>query len=187
RLGRDGLLAGVDHLRVQLVLRGVRPHAEDAVLRVQRHVHALGEVAGDEGRHADAEVDVLAVGEVGGDPRRHLLMGPAHDRASSVAALLSFLVPTPVPWRPTSTMRCTKIPGTGTSAGSRAPGSTTSSAWTIVMRPAMAASGLKLRAVPRNCRFPAVSARWAWARAKSVTIERSGTYCSPLGVVRPRS
>src|SRR5699024_8050847 len=134
--------------------------AEDAVLRGQRHVRALGEVAGDEGRHADAEVDVLAVGEVGGDPRRHLLMVPAHDRASSVSALLSFLISTPVSWRPTSTMRCTKIRGTWTSAGLRAPGSTNSSDWTIVMRPAMAASGLKLRAVPRNCRLPVVSARW---------------------------
>ena len=43
---RDGLLAGVDEVGIDLALGRERAHAEHAVLALQRHVHALGDVVG---------------------------------------------------------------------------------------------------------------------------------------------
>src|SRR3546814_2678504 len=57
----DGLLAGVDQVGVDLVLGRERADAEQAVLRLQPHVHAVGDVVGHQRRQADAKVDVHAV------------------------------------------------------------------------------------------------------------------------------
>ncbi len=40
---------------------GKRPHAEQAVLGLKPDGHAFGNVVGDQGGHADAEIDVMAV------------------------------------------------------------------------------------------------------------------------------
>ena len=61
----------------------VRPDAEDAVLGLQHDVDAVGEVVRDQGRQADAEVDVLAVGQLGGDPGGELGAGERHRRPAS--------------------------------------------------------------------------------------------------------
>ncbi len=60
-------LARVDQIGVDIGLERIRADAEHAVLRVQRDVHAGGHVIGDERRHADAEVDVVAVAKFPGD------------------------------------------------------------------------------------------------------------------------
>ena len=59
--------------------------------------------------------------------------------------------------------------------GAMAPVSTTSSTSTMQTLPAVAAAGLKLRAVRRNCRLPDLSARQALTRDTSGTSERSIT------------
>ena len=61
---RDGLLAGVDQVGVHIVLSREWADAEQAILGLQRHVHAFGNVIGDEGRDADAEVDVITVAQL---------------------------------------------------------------------------------------------------------------------------
>ena len=58
---RDGLLARVDQVRIDLRLRRERPHAEDAVLALEFHGDALGNVVGHQRRDADAEVHVPTV------------------------------------------------------------------------------------------------------------------------------
>ncbi len=60
---RDGLLAGVDQVGVHLVLGRERADAEQAVLGLQRDVHAFGNVIGHQRRDADAEIDVVAVAQ----------------------------------------------------------------------------------------------------------------------------
>ena len=59
------------------------------------------------------------------------------------------------------------------------PVSTNSSTSTTVMRPAVAASELKFRAVLRNTRLPDLSAFQALTKATSAMSERSITYSSP--------
>ena len=49
--------------------RRIRPDAEHAVLGVQRDVDAGRHVVGDQRRHPDAEVDVVAVPQLAGDAR----------------------------------------------------------------------------------------------------------------------
>ena len=61
----------------------------------------------------------------------------------------------------------TQMPGRCTSSGSRTPGSTISSTSQIVSLAARAKSGLKLRAVLLNRRFPFVSATYALITATS--------------------
>jgi len=73
-----GLLAGVDQVGVDFVLGRERADAEQAVLRLQPHVHPLGNVVGDQGRQADAQVHVGAVGQFAGGALRHLVAGPGH-------------------------------------------------------------------------------------------------------------
>jgi hypothetical protein len=69
----DRLLAGVDEVRVDLILRGIRPGAQNPVLRVQHDVDTRGQVVGDQSRQSDAQVDVLSVDHLGSRPRGHLL------------------------------------------------------------------------------------------------------------------
>ena len=139
---RDGLLAGVDQVGVLLALERVGADAEDAVLAVQDHVHAVGHVVGHQRRHADAEVDVLAVLELQGDAGGELLAGQCHVRPprrcrpagwtvgrGRVVRFSIFL-----PSVPTTTTRSTKTPGRCTSSGVISPGSTSSSTSAMVIR-----------------------------------------------------
>src|SRR3989344_4779072 len=65
------------------------------------------------------------------------------------------------------------MPGRWIWSGTMAPVSTTSSTSTMQTLPAMAAAGLKLRAVRRNCRLPDLSARCALTSATSGTSQRA--------------
>ncbi len=70
---RDGLLARVDEVGIDLILGRVGADAEQAVLRLKHEVDALGQEVRNQGRHADAEVDVAAVFEFLGGTGRHLI------------------------------------------------------------------------------------------------------------------
>jgi hypothetical protein len=65
----DGLFAGVDEVGSTSALDGVRADAEQAVLGLEHHLHAGGDVVGHERRDADAEVDVEAVAQLLGGAR----------------------------------------------------------------------------------------------------------------------
>jgi hypothetical protein len=68
---RDGLLAGVDEVRILVAFEREWPDAEQAVLALEHDVHAGRHVVRDERRHADAEVDVEAVAQLTGDALGH--------------------------------------------------------------------------------------------------------------------
>jgi hypothetical protein len=74
----DGLLARIDEVGILLALIGERAEAEHAVLALQLHAHAVGDVVRHQGRDADAEIDVEAVAQLLGGARRHLVAGPGH-------------------------------------------------------------------------------------------------------------
>src|SRR6185436_10870244 len=70
---RDGLLAGVDEIRIDLALGRERADAEQAVLRLQGDVDAGRDVVGDERRDADPQIDVEAVAQLLRRALRHQL------------------------------------------------------------------------------------------------------------------
>ena len=74
----DGLLAGVDHVGVEGAFGGELAHAEQAVFRLQHHIHVSGYIVGHQGRNADTQVDVVAVLQFTGDALRHLFAGQCH-------------------------------------------------------------------------------------------------------------
>src|ERR1051325_3118719 len=74
----DGLLAGVDEVGIFFALVGERPEAKHAVLALQLHAHAFGNVVRHQRRDADAEIDVEAVAQLLRRAFRHLLTGPGH-------------------------------------------------------------------------------------------------------------
>ncbi|GCC44544.1 hypothetical protein chiPu_0028512, partial [Chiloscyllium punctatum] len=74
-----GLLAGVDEVGIDLVLVRERTHAKHAVLALQVHVDAVGDVVRDQRRDADAEIDVIAVAQLLGGAGGHLFTGPGHE------------------------------------------------------------------------------------------------------------
>ena len=74
---RDRLLAGVDEVGIDLVSIGKRPHAQHAVLGMQRHFAIVGQEIGDKGRNADAEIDVVSVLQLTRGAPRHILASPA--------------------------------------------------------------------------------------------------------------
>ena len=58
---RNGLLAGVDHVRVGLVFRvGIRTDAHESIFRLQLDDDAVGDVVAGHGGHADAQIHVHA-------------------------------------------------------------------------------------------------------------------------------
>ena len=127
---RDGLLAGVDQVRVLLALERVGADAEDAVLGLQHQLDVVGDVVGHQRRQPDAEVDVGPVGQLRGRPRGHLLTRPAAMSASRPRALggvgrdrSRFSIRLSAACSGVSaTTRCTKTPGVWTSLGSSSPG-----------------------------------------------------------------
>src|ERR1039458_6598213 len=171
---RDGFLSGVDEVGIDLTFRGVRPPAENAVLGLEDDLHALRDEVRDERRHANAEVHVHPVVELGGrapdDAVPVELRHPQPFRAVRRSMRLT---------RGATTTRFTKMPGVSTSSGSSPPGSTSSSTSAIVIRPAVAAIGLKLRAVFRYTRLPSRSAFHAATNAKSPVMPRSRTCSRP--------
>src|SRR6185436_833935 len=74
----DGLLAGVDQVGVFLALVREGTEAEHAVLALQLHAHAFGNVVRNQRRDADAEIDIEAVAQLLRRAFRHLLTGPGH-------------------------------------------------------------------------------------------------------------
>ena len=70
-----------------VVLGREGPHAEHAVLRLQRHVDVVGDVVRDQRRDADPEVHVHAVLELLGGAGGHLVAVPGHDRSPSSRSL----------------------------------------------------------------------------------------------------
>ncbi|MCY1240003.1 hypothetical protein D9M72_528310 [compost metagenome] len=163
---RDGLLAGVDEVGVFLSLVGEGAHAEQAVLALQDHADAIGQVVGHQRGDANAEVDVVAVVQFFGRDRSHFIPGPSHDdspeesrggaqagtdtasevtaasaRGRTVRCSMSLTLPL------ARTRRWTNTPGVMMWFGSSWPGSTITSASATVMAPAVATTGLKFRAV----------------------------------------
>src|SRR4051812_12687640 len=182
-----GLLAGVDEVGVFLALIGERPHAEHAVLALQVHVDAVGDIVRDQRRNADAEIDVIAVAQFLGRARGHLFAGPGHQTSTPVAAAAAGALARLRVLRnsmrllaaSTSTMRLTKMPGVWMWSGSIWPAGTRCSTSATVTLAAVAIIGLKLRAVLRYTRFPAVSPFQAWTMARSANSPRSMMYFSP--------
>ena len=71
--GGDRLLARIDQVGVFFPFVGKRPHPENAIFGLKGDFQAVGNVVGNEGRNADAEVDVPAVLKFGGDALGDLL------------------------------------------------------------------------------------------------------------------
>src|ERR1700709_1403665 len=181
------LLAGVDQVGVFLALERKRPHAEHAVLALQDDVHAVGNIVRHQRRNPDAEVDVIAVAQFLGRARGHLIAGPGHQTSTPVAAgaaalsgrgrvLRNSIRLLPVP---TSTMRLTKMPAVWMWSGSISPAGTRCSTSATVNFAAVAIIGLKLRAVLRYTRLPAVSPFQAWTMARAADQPRSLMNFSP--------
>src|SRR5690606_30450 len=80
----NGLLAGIDEVSVFLALIGKWAHAEHAILALQAHIHAFGDVIGHKRRNADAEIDVKAVLQLARRAGGHLIAGPGHYAFSSM-------------------------------------------------------------------------------------------------------
>ena len=77
---RGETLSGIDQVGIRLIWPGLRSHAEDAVLAVEHDLAALRDVIGDQGRQANAEVDVPASVDVLGGAPSHLRTGErGHD------------------------------------------------------------------------------------------------------------
>jgi hypothetical protein len=80
------MLAGVDQVGVLLALERERAGAEHAVLGLQLHLDAVGDVVGDQGGDADAEIDGEAVFQFAGGAHRHLVAAPGHYAGSLVGS-----------------------------------------------------------------------------------------------------
>ena len=76
---RDGLLAGVDEVRILVALERERAHPKHAVSRsATARLMPARNIVRHQRRNADAEIDVVAVLELLGGARRHLIAGPSH-------------------------------------------------------------------------------------------------------------
>src|ERR1051325_10163447 len=172
RNDRHGLLAGVDEVGVDVFVARERPQSEDAVLRLQDDFDPLGDAVGHERRHADAEVDVIAVAQLLRGAADDLFAVQWHRYFLTVRCSMRLA-------RLATTRRWTKMPGVWMQSGSSSPSSTSSSTSAMQIFPAVAAIGLKLRAVLRKTRLPWRSAFCAATREKSPTMRRSMTYWRP--------
>lgn len=79
-------------------------------------------------------------------------------------------------------IRSTYTPGVWTHSGSMTPFSTISSTSAITNLAAVAISALKFRYVFSNCRFPILSALFAFTNAKSAKMDYSLRYFRPLKI-----
>ena len=73
----DGLLAGVDQIGIDLVLGRERPDPEHAVLALQRHGNALGNMVRHQCRNTNAKIDVVTIAQFLRGAGRHLVAAPA--------------------------------------------------------------------------------------------------------------
>ena len=130
-----------------LVLGRERAHAEHAVLGLQRHVDAVGDVVRDQRRDADAEVHVHAVLELLGGAGGHLVAVPGHVsillQAARDGALLDALLVR------TLDDAVHEDAGRVDAVRVERPSGTISSTSATQTLPQVAAFGLKLRAVLR--------------------------------------
>src|SRR5215469_17267162 len=62
-----GLLAGVDKIWVFLPFDRIRSDSEHAVFALQHHLNALGNVVGNERRHANAQVHIESIAQFAGN------------------------------------------------------------------------------------------------------------------------
>ena len=95
-----GLLAGVDQIRVQLFRRGERPHAQQAVFRLQHDLHPLRDVIGHQGGDAYAKIDIVAVLQFARHAHRYLFAGQGHGQVVMVRCSMRF---SKTPWMSRST------------------------------------------------------------------------------------
>jgi hypothetical protein len=79
----DRLLAGVDQIGIDLILVREGPDPEHPVLALERDLHPLRDVVGDERRDSDPEIDVIPVAKLLGGAGGHLVAGPGHYEAPS--------------------------------------------------------------------------------------------------------
>ena len=86
----DGLLAGVDQICVLFAVDRKRTHAKHAVFRLQRHVHAFGDVVGHQRRNPDAEVHIPTVLQFLRGTCRHLIAIPSHYAVLTVRCSMRF-------------------------------------------------------------------------------------------------
>ena len=82
----DGLLAGIDEIGIFLTLEREWPGAEHAVLRLQLHTHAVGNVIRHQGGNTDAEIDVKTVAQLFRGAFGHLIATPGHHTSPPVPA-----------------------------------------------------------------------------------------------------
>ena len=67
------MFAGVDQVGVHFILSWERADAKQAILGLQRNVHAFGDVVRHQRRDADAEIDVVTVAQLLRSALRHQL------------------------------------------------------------------------------------------------------------------
>src|SRR3546814_11066491 len=78
----DRLLAGIDDVGVDLGAAGVGPEAEHAVFRLERHIHAGGNIIGDPRWTADTKIYVEHRAQFAGRPGRPVFLGTGHVKPS---------------------------------------------------------------------------------------------------------
>src|SRR5437899_1006444 len=149
---RHRLLAGIDEVHVDRILRGRGAHAEDAVFAVQENLAVFRQVVADERRHADAEIHVRALRNVLRDAPGDFVAGEFRVAHSAARPDIPRVTPPartrlPPSFRGTFTTRVTKIPGVTMHSGSSAPSSTISYTCAMVHFAALAMVGPKLRAL----------------------------------------
>lgn len=139
----DGLFTGVNHVGVDGFLIGKFAHPQQAVLRLEHHFNAGGNVVGHQRRDTDPEVDVVAIAQLWATRiaicSRVSISVPSGAQGALFNTFFELPDDQPVDIDPRS------MDGGGGSS----PGGTISSTSTTVMRPAVAISGLKFCAVWR--------------------------------------
>src|SRR5450631_561799 len=173
-----GLLAGVDQIRVLVPVERVWAGAQDAVLRLKGQLDVGVKEAGDQGRQADAEVDVVPAIQLAGSPGGHLLSVQCHRHSAAFASRCGRVVSRSIPLSTAcagdnATTRSMYTPGRWMASGSSSPGSTRCSTSAMAILADMAQTGLKLRAALRKTRFPCRSPFQARTKAKSAGSDRS--------------
>ncbi len=134
RHGGDIAAAGVGEVRVLHALGRPGAEPDDAVLRLEEHVHVLGQVVGDEARQSDAQIDQHVGLHLLGDAPRDDFLG-VHQKALSSR------------W-------VTRTPGVLTESGEMTPTGTMVCGSAMTTSPASAMIGLKLCAVSEYSRLP---------------------------------
>ena len=71
-------LPALIEIRVLIAFMGKRADPQHAILALQRHMDAGGDVIGHQGRDADAQIDIIAVPQFPRSAGRHLFARPGH-------------------------------------------------------------------------------------------------------------